>query len=1326
MGPLPNNLMLSYLKHSLSSQIVSYGGVIESISKYDGLHKPHCVHALLTLMQSMMKSVSCRGKPEDCLMLATSIVAGVKWLVQVTGWTTQQLLDLRNAPELSTNLNLAASILTDIFKCPFLICMLEIGRREEPGTWSNCVKKMVEVETLLAGAGAIVENKDLLIITTCQLRDYQPLDSIGIKHIFDSRSVPLCYAMHSLVMLEVMTHTTRDASTFAHQLLLLQQLQGLSTMELYLELLRNSFIGLSCPEHRAYQELKWVGFTFIKVPSILYTIHVIFSGESTSGESEDLLTAVQRLSQLTILLDQVDSRINCNCLEYLLNELVNKTSLISETDAQAIIAVRVQESNVLANIQNNDAQMSHPGSPNLILRAQPTVTSILKTLSNKNQESVLPVMNLLISGKSRDLLLAAAAASGSLHIFAQKFVKFNELSMDPQPGETTKMAINRALMFDISFLLLCHIVQQYGIDVVVSEKCETFVEQWMKENMPELGRVKAPLMSVRTDQNAVEEFIREVNVSELDKKYNMVRWSDVCQVAAVALREVVSASQQGALPVQHVKELLDRLSYHLSTLMVEIAENMVQVMKGGVQAASNTSSSSNRNGSNNPGDSSILSYLFSQEPLSHLLRETWNQVFPGGIITHHALATFKDLLRLGGTRWFVCDLIKVGMQSVFHSDLTRGMDLIYGLLHQNVVGCTLSLLVHALPMHISGSCSGELISKQRTEALARLAVMMIISAWLAVQQPPVKAESATSINLVMGGGGNVSLKRTYHDRELEDLEANLQQHSVDLAIPRGTPGLTKDGTSLLAAVQSLLKLMTQASDKGCIVSQAGVVSPVSQLVVDILHELIAAPYNHTLLTLTPPALLPNLVPLLSSPDAFTYAELLAITAPKPASQPDTAREFVGNFIGAQTPAQAAGARRAAAKLLSPVVIEGRWKYVPRLCEPAILLDPKADISIPLVKDSNERPPTVDVDYAADPASGSFFSTEFKKHEDLKQMLDSNKDGLKLEAMKRIIGMVAKGRDASELFPAVVKNVVSANLEVKKLVYVYLVRYAEEQQDLALLSISTFQRALKDPNQLIRACALRVLSSIRVPVIVPIMMLAIKDAMTDMSPYVRKTAAHAIPKLYNLDPEQKEELIQVIEKLLSDKTTLVVGSAVMAFEEVCPERIDLIHKNYRKLCNLLVDVEEWGQVIIINMLTRYARTQFVDPNAGVSTIVLYKKKSEDDDRERPFYEDDEEIEDDETLAKRPKPMDPDHRLLLRNAKPLLQSRNAAHIAPRTEVSLVARALVRLLRSHREIQAVVLTNIASMSTRRKASGCKGEKESIFVTFSYLHRSLKYLSN
>ncbi|NWS87994.1 AP3B2 protein, partial [Toxostoma redivivum] len=347
------------------------------------------------------------------------------------------------------------------------------------------------------------------------------------------------------------------------------------------------------------------------------------------------------------------------------------------------------------------------------------------------------------------------------------------------------------------------------------------------------------------------------------------------------------------------------------------------------------------------------------------------------------------------------------------------------------------------------------------------------------------------------------------------------------------------------------------------------------------------------------------------------------------------------------------------------------------------------------------------EYGHDPASGGIFSSDYKRHDDLKEMLDSNKDSLKLEAMKRIVAMIARGKNASDLFPAVVKNVACKNIEVKKLVYVYLVRYAEEQQDLALLSISTFQRGLKDPNQLIRASALRVLSSIRVPIIVPIMMLAIKEAASDMSPYVRKTAAHAIPKLYSLDSDQKDQLIEVIEKLLADKTTLVAGSVVMAFEEVCPERIDLIHKNYRKLCNLLIDVEEWGQVVIINMLTRYARTQFLSPNQNESLL--------EENTEKAFYGSEEEDAKDAKaeaalLAKcKPYVMDPDHRLLLRNTKPLLQSRNAAvvmavaqlyfHLAPKAEVGVIAKALVRLLRSHSEVQYVVLQNVATMSIKRR---------------------------
>ena len=41
----------------------------------------------------------------------------------------------------------------------------------------------------------------------------------------------------------------------------------------------------------------------------------------------------------------------------------------------------------------------------------------------------------------------------------------------------------------------------------------------------------------------------------------------------------------------------------------------------------------------------------------------------------------------------------------------------------------------------------------------------------------------------------------------------------------------------------------------------------------------------------------------------------------------------------------------------------------------------------------------------------------------------------------------------------------------------------------------------------------------------------------------------------------------------------------------------------------------------------------------------------------------------------------------------------HLAPKNDVVVVIKALVRLLRSHRETQIVVLNSIASMSVNRK---------------------------
>jgi len=45
-------------------------------------------------------------------------------------------------------------------------------------------------------------------------------------------------------------------------------------------------------------------------------------------------------------------------------------------------------------------------------------------------------------------------------------------------------------------------------------------------------------------------------------------------------------------------------------------------------------------------------------------------------------------------------------------------------------------------------------------------------------------------------------------------------------------------------------------------------------------------------------------------------------------------------------------------------------------------------------------------------------------------------------MKLLLAMLSKGKDIPEFFPDVVKNVVARSIEVKKMVHIYLVRYAD--------------------------------------------------------------------------------------------------------------------------------------------------------------------------------------------------------------------------------------------------------------------------------------------
>nr|CDS20191.1 AP 1 complex subunit beta 1 [Echinococcus granulosus] len=229
---------------------------------------------------------------------------------------------------------------------------------------------------------------------------------------------------------------------------------------------------------------------------------------------------------------------------------------------------------------------------------------------------------------------------------------------------------------------------------------------------------------------------------------------------------------------------------------------------------------------------------------------------------------------------------------------------------------------------------------------------------------------------------------------------------------------------------------------------------------------------------------------------------------------------------------------------------------------------------------------------------SKYFTTTKKGEifELKAELQSEKKEKKKEAVKKVIASMTVGKDVSALFPDVMNCMQTDNLELKKLVYLYLMNYAKTQPDTSIMTVSTFVRDCDDPNPLIRALAVRTMGCIRVEKITAYYCDPLRKCLKDEDPYVRKTAAICVAKLYDIDPTLVEDngFLELLKNLLSDSNPMVVTNAVAAISEILETTqsdaaINLLKIDQQivnKLLTALNECNEWGQVFILDAITEY--------------------------------------------------------------------------------------------------------------------------------------------
>ncbi|GME82790.1 unnamed protein product [Ambrosiozyma monospora] len=201
----------------------------------------------------------------------------------------------------------------------------------------------------------------------------------------------------------------------------------------------------------------------------------------------------------------------------------------------------------------------------------------------------------------------------------------------------------------------------------------------------------------------------------------------------------------------------------------------------------------------------------------------------------------------------------------------------------------------------------------------------------------------------------------------------------------------------------------------------------------------------------------------------------------------------------------------------------------------------------------------------------------------------------------------------QFFPMIINNINSPNLKVKRYVYMILLKFNHLQQDISLLSINAIQKSLTHKNCANRSLSIRVLAGIKIPAILPILILSLKKSIKDSSPLVRSSSAIAIIKCFELDQayngsEIKEsledesstisQLYNFLDILLSDSDPKVLSVALNAYKFIFPEYLDLIHNKIGHLISKLDQLDDHAQSLTIDLVTDYAKLYLPQPTETI--------------------------------------------------------------------------------------------------------------------------------
>ncbi|KAG9474117.1 hypothetical protein GDO78_004427 [Eleutherodactylus coqui] len=664
IGPAPNPLILSYLKYAINSQMVSYATVLTAISKYLCLIDVFCC--------------SCHGKAEECLSLCRALMNAVNWLLRGSAFYVEKLKEVLDPVTGESNLSMCLKRLEAILSSTKNRAVIHIAKLEEPASWASVeqsLQRLVDCINLLPSVQLRSKAEDCISLI-------RSIPSMLCAHS-DQLHRTGFPTVHAVVMLEGTMNLTGEAQPFVEQLNTVKRMQRIPSHLFLLEVWKACIVGL-IESPAGTDELKWTAFTFLKIPQVLSKLKKFWQADQDFNE--DMNTAFEYLLKLTPLLDKADQRCNCDCVSLLLQEC-NKLGLLSDHHLDHLVAKRAADREQAPRSSENSAIQPNPG---LILRAEPTVTNILKMiLSDGTSGGETPFfeswMQTCMPGEGKVL-------NPEHPCFRHPDIPKVE-ALVALLNTSTEMKLVQTKWHEVCLSIPAAILEVHNAwenGVLSFEAIQKITDN-----------IKGKVCSLAVCAVAwLVAHVRMLGLDERDKSLQMIRQ--------------LGTPMYGDNILQFYNERVIIMSSILENMCSEVLQQTATQIKFAVTGSEPVP---------------YVHRLPSKKPIKEVLHGAFSSTLEKGWVDIRSLHIFDTLLHMGGVYWFCNNLVKELLKETRMEFALRAVELLYAIFCLDMQQLTLTLLGHVLPSLLTDSSKWHTLIDPPGRALAKLSVWCAMTSY---------------------------------------------------------------------------------------------------------------------------------------------------------------------------------------------------------------------------------------------------------------------------------------------------------------------------------------------------------------------------------------------------------------------------------------------------------------------------------------------------------------------------------------------------------------------------------------------------------------------